>query len=102
MITVYGSKICIDCRNFLGIMGKRQLEDKFQLVNITGDVQLLKKFLTLRDHEPAFAPCRTGADSSVGIPAFVKEDGTITLDVDEALAWLGQPPVRDEEILEKR
>lgn len=102
MITVYGSKICIDCRNFLGVMEKRHLEDKFQLVNITGDVQLLKKFLTLRDHEAAFVPCRMGRASSVGIPAFVKEDGTITLDVDEALAWLGQPPVRDEEILEKR
>ena len=101
MITVYGSKICIDCRNFLGVMVKRHLEDKFQLVNISGDVKLLKKFLTLRDHEAAFAPCRTGITSSVGIPAFVKEDGTITLDVDEALAWLGEEPVKEEEILEK-
>ena len=102
MITVYGSKICIDCRNFLGVMVKRHLEDKFQLVNITGDVQLLKKFLTLRDHETAFIPCRTGIQSSVGIPAFVRDDGAMTLDVDEAMAWLGEPPVKEEELLEKR
>jgi hypothetical protein len=38
----------------------------------------------------------------IGIPLFVREDGAKTLDIDEALSWIGQPPVEDDEIAEKR
>ena len=33
---------------------------------------------------------------------FVREDGRKTFDIDEALSWIGQPPVREEEIVEHR
>ena len=38
----------------------------------------------------------------IGVPLFVREDGAKTLDLDEALGWLGQPPGRAEEIVEHR
>ena len=36
----------------------------------------------------------------IGIPLFVHEDGRMTLELDEALAWLGQEPARAEELPE--
>ena len=38
----------------------------------------------------------------IGIPLFVREDGAKTFDFDEAFAWIGQPPVDPDEIVEKR
>ena len=103
MILFYGSKICIDCRNTLAILKARKLEDQFRFIDMTANTDNMKAFLTLRDREAAFAPAREGENgrSFIGIPAFVKEDGKVTLDLDEALDWLGQPPVREEEIVEK-
>lgn len=103
MIILYGSTICIDCRNTLAVLKSRGIEDQFNWVDITANTTNLKAFLTLRDRKPEFATVRAGADdtSFIGIPAFVKEDGTITLDLNEVLGWLGQPPVKDEEIVEK-
>lgn len=103
MVLFYGSKICIDCRNTLVVLKARNLEEQFRFVDMTADTTNMKAFLTLRDREPVFAPVRQGENgqSFIGIPAFVREDGKVTLDLDEALGWLGQPPVREEEILEK-
>ena len=103
MILFYGSEICIDCRNTLAILKARKLEDQFRFIDMTDNTDNMKAFLTLRDREAAFAPAREGENgrSFIGIPAFVKEDGKVTLDLDEALGWLGQPPVREEEIVEK-
>ena len=61
MITMYGSRICIDCRNFLALMASRKLEKEFQLVDITENTTNMKRFLTLRDHQPVFAGVRTGS-----------------------------------------
>ena len=104
MITFYGSKICIDCRNTLAILKARKLESQFQFVDITENTTNMKAFLTLRDQEDVFAAVREGENgqSFIGIPAFVREDGTITLNFDEALSWLGEPAVREEEIEEKK
>ena len=60
----------------------------------------LDEFLALRDHDPVFAPVRE--HGGIGIPLFVREDGRKTFDIDEALSWIGQPPVREEEIVEHR
>lgn len=32
----------------------------------------------------------------IGIPFFVNEDGRETFDIDEALSWIGQKPVKEE------
>lgn len=95
---VYGTPICIDCRNYRAIQKSRGFAADY--VDITENTANLKEFLTIRDHDPLFAPQRE--KGGIGIPLFVREDGAKTFDLDEALAWIGQPPVREEEIVEHR
>ena len=95
---VYGTHLCIDCRNYQAIQASRGFEAEF--IDITADTANLKEFLALRDHDPVFAPVRE--HGGIGIPLFVREDGRKTFDIDEALSWIGQPPVREEEIVEHR
>lgn len=90
---VYGSETCIDCRNYLTIQKMRGFESEF--IDITADTGNLKEFLRLRDTHPIFEPVRE--HSGIGIPFFVNEDGKETFDLDEALAWLGQEPVGEDE-----
>lgn len=85
---VYGSSICPECREFKALMAERGFEADY--VEITENVMNMREFLRLRDHEAAFAPVRE--KGAIGIPAFIREDGEITLSMNEALAWLGQPP----------
>ena len=94
---VYGTDICIDCRNFKRINESRNLG--LEYIDITGDTAKLKEFLALRDHCGAFDACRQRG--GIGIPCFVEGD-RVTLDMDEAFSWIGQPPVRSDEILEHR
>lgn len=93
---VYGAEICIDCRNYKAIQKARGFEAEY--IEITEDTTKLKEFLQIRDTEPIFDEVR--ARSGIGIPLFVNEDGTKTFNIDEALAWIGQEPVKDEEIVE--
>ena len=51
---VYGSEICVDCRNFLAIQKARRFDCDF--IEITEDTGKLKEFLHLRDTEPIFEP----------------------------------------------
>lgn len=94
---VYGAQICIDCRNYRAIQKARGFEAEY--VEIIENTTNLKEFLAIRDNDPMFEAVR--ANGGIGIPLFVKEDGTKTLDINEALGWIGQPPVKDEEIVEQ-
>ena len=51
----------------------------------------LKEFLKLRDSEAVFVPCKERG--SVGVPAIVKEDGSIELDWEAILKEKGLPVV---------
>lgn len=93
MLKVYGSDICGDCRDFKAVMQERGFEVDY--VDITENVMNLKEFLKLRDSEAVFEAAKERG--GIGIPAFVKEDGECTLDLNTALAWIGQPPVEEEE-----
>ena len=90
---VYGSDICGDCREFKSLMQQRGFEVDY--VDITENVLNLKEFLKLRDTETAFDAAKERG--GIGIPAFVNEDGQCTIDLNTALAWIGQPPFEDEE-----
>jgi len=90
---VYGSDICGDCREFKSLMQQRGFEVDY--IDITENVLNLKEFLKLRDTEAAFDAAKERG--GIGIPAFVNEDGQCTIDLNTALAWIGQPPVEDEE-----
>lgn len=95
---VYGTDICIDCRNYKAIQKARGFEAEY--IDITENTANLKEFLSMRDNEHIFDKVRE--HSGIGIPLFVKEDGAKTFDIDEAMGWIGQPPVKDEEIAEHR
>lgn len=88
---VYGADICGDCREFKALMAQRGFTVDY--VDITENTANLRAFLQLRDQEAAFAPVKE--KGAIGIPAFVHEDGRVTLDLDEALGWIGQPPAED-------
>lgn len=91
---VYGSQICVDCRNYKAVQKKRGFEAEF--IEITENTENLKEFLQMRDTDPAFEPVKE--HSGIGIPFFVNEDGRKTFDINEALSWIGQAPVQDGEI----
>ena len=95
---VYGSDICIDCRNFKHINKLRDLN--LEYTNITADTTALREFLMLCDKNDIFKDCRE--NGGIGIPCFVSDDNKITLDIDEAFSWIDQPPIREDEILERR
>jgi len=95
---VYGAKICIDCRNYKAIQNARGFEAEF--FDITENTDNLKAFLTIRDTAPVFDEVK--AHSGVGIPLFINDNGDMTFDINEAMAWIGQPPIKDDEIVEHR
>ncbi|MBQ7896430.1 MAG: DUF4298 domain-containing protein [Oscillospiraceae bacterium] len=98
MFKVYGCQICINCRNYKAIQKSRGFEAEY--IDITESTENMKEFLTIRDTEPMYEPVRE--KHKIGIPLFVREDGLKTFDMDEAFSWIGQPPVREEEIVEKK
>ncbi|AGB28942.1 MULTISPECIES: hypothetical protein [Prevotellaceae] len=86
MIKMYGMKTCPYCSYV-----EKQVEGNpdFQLVDIGEHVKNLKEFLDLRDHHPAFEEARRIGD--VGIPCYVREDGSVTL----SSAEVGLEPMPD-------
>lgn len=92
MMKVYGSDICGDCRAFKALMEERGFEVDY--VDITAGVANLREFLQLRDASAEFDIVRQRG--GVGIPAFVSDDGAVTVDVNIALGWIGQPPVEED------
>ena len=80
MITIYGMPTCPYCDYVHEqIVGR---EDEFRYINIGENIRNMKKFMDLRDNDPAFAHSKEIGD--VGIPAFVFEDGHISLDPADA------------------
>ena len=75
MIKIYGMPSCPYCAYIEG-----QIKDNpnFVYVDIGKDVHDLHAFLELRDHNEAFLPYKAIGD--VGIPCFVLEDGSVTLE----------------------
>lgn len=57
-------------------------DDRYEVIDIGGHIRHLKEFLRLRDNHPVFSEVRKMGYA--GIPCFVLEDGTITLNPEEA------------------
>ena len=98
MFKVYGTDICIDCRNYKAIQKSRGFEAEY--IDIIENTTNLKEFLKIRDLDSVFVPVRE--HHGIGVPLFVREDGEKTFDMDVALSWIGQEPVKEEEIVERR
>ena len=81
-VIMYGTEICPDC-----VEAKAKLDIctdvRLDYRDITKSTATLKEFLSHRDHDEIFA--RIKNDGKIGIPFFILEDGTKTLDIYEFL-----------------
>lgn len=76
MIKIYGMPTCPYCDYIhKQIVGR---EDEFEYINIGENIRNMSAFTRLRDRNPIFENSKRIGD--VGIPAFVFEDGKVTLD----------------------
>ena len=81
MVKIFGSMLCKDCVECHQKLTEAGVE--FQFLDFADDLQNLKDFLRIRDTEQMFEPFR--GEGKIGIPCMIKEDGTITLDLDDLL-----------------
>ena len=74
MIKMFVMQTCPYCEYV-----EKQVEGnpEFQVIDIGKHIGNLKKFLDLRDSHPAFDEAKRIGD--VGVPYYVREDGTVTL-----------------------
>ena len=88
MIKIYGMPTCPYCDYIHEqIVGR---EDEFKYINIGENIRNMSAFTRLRDNDPVFDHCKETGD--VGIPAFVYEDGRVSLDpADFGLIEYGSP-----------
>jgi glutaredoxin-related protein len=78
MIKIYGMSTCPDCAYLYD-----QIEGRdYEMIDIGTHVKLLKEFLKIRDNSPIFDECKE--KGYAGIPCFVLEDGTVTLEAEAA------------------
>jgi glutaredoxin-related protein len=65
-------------------------EDEFEYINIGEHIRYLSAFMRLRDNDPVFDRMKRIGD--VGVPAFVLEDGRVSIDpADAGLIEYGSP-----------
>lgn len=79
MIKIYGMPSCPDCEYVHHQIENRS--DEFESIDICEHVKNLKEFMHLRDNNPVFDEAKE--NGWLGIPCFVKEDGTVTLTAEE-------------------
>ena len=81
MLKIYGSMLCKDCVECVDDLKKANVE--FEFLDFADSLLHLKEFLKIRDGSELFDPVRERG--SIGIPAILLEDGTISLDWQEFL-----------------
>ena len=80
MIKIYGMPTCPYCDYvYEQIKGR---ESEFEYINIGENIRNMSAFMRLRDTNPVFD--RLKAIGDVGIPAFVFEDGRVSVDPADA------------------
>jgi glutaredoxin-related protein len=81
---MYGAPICPGC-----VAAKAEIEGRHDVEldyrNITESTSLMKEFLAFRDHDDLFK--EVIESGRIGIPFFIKEDGTKTFDLEEVLSY---------------
>lgn len=88
MIRMYGSPLCPDCVEAKANLNQYHMQ--YEFIDITSAIPKLREFLNLRDHNPAFDAVKE--NGSVGIPAIVKEDGSVTTDWKSVVREAGYKP----------
>ena len=74
MTKIYVMESCPDCTQAKQLYGENP---DYAIIDIGKQARNLKEFLVLRDNHPAFAKVRERG--TIGIPCFVKEDGTVII-----------------------
>ncbi|OOM72953.1 glutaredoxin [Clostridium sp. BL-8] len=77
-ITMYGTAICPDCVEAKVILEKHK-DIELDYKNIIESTKMLKEFLSYRDNDKMFI--NVVKEGKIGIPFFILEDGTKTLDI---------------------
>ena len=80
-VTVIGSHLCPDTLYALNRLSEARVEIDFR--NLSASLSDLKVYLALRQDSSVYADVRE--NGGIGIPAFVLEDGTVTLDLGDVL-----------------
>lgn len=80
-ITVVGSHLCPDTLYALNELRGKNIEVDFK--NLSASLPDLKEYLALRDGLEIYSEIRNMG--GIGIPCFILEDGTKTLDLNEVL-----------------
>lgn len=78
MTRIYVMATCPDC---IQIKEQAKHDSNYELIDIGEHVKNLKEFLRLRDSHPAFEEVKRAG--SIGIPCFVREDGSVSFSVDD-------------------
>ena len=86
MVKFYGSHICSGCREAKALFAEKNFEG-FEFIEITESTDNLRAFLQLRDHREELRQAREAG--MIGIPCFVREDGSITLEAADVLKEAG-------------
>lgn len=77
----YGTGLCPDCVEAEKLLSEKQIGCEY--VDITASTANLKEFLKLRDHRTEFYEIKE--EGLIGIPCFLREDGSLTFDPQELL-----------------
>ena len=80
-VTVIGSHLCPDTLYALNRLVETKADIDFK--NLSASLPDLKAYLALRESSPVFDGLK--ARGSLGIPCFVLEDGTVTLELEKVL-----------------
>ena len=81
-VTVIGSHLCPDTLYALNKLVEAKADITFQ--NLSASLPDLKAYLALRESSPLYESVRK--NGGIGIPAFVLEDGTVTLELEQVLS----------------
>ncbi len=93
MFIIYGSPMCPDCRECTANFDAHHVPYEYRDIN--ENLRNLKELLALRDKLPVFDPCKE--IGAIGIPAIVREDGSVFLDWERYLTDQGLSIVYKEE-----
>ena len=80
-VTVIGSHLCPD--TLYAIQKLKEADADLSFVNISAALADLKTFLAIRESNALYDEVRK--NGGIGIPLFVLEDGTRTLDLEKVL-----------------
>jgi glutaredoxin-related protein len=81
MITMLGNRICKDCVAAMEVIDRERLPITFH--DMSTVIDYLKEFLTVRSQNPeVFKEAKE--NNGIGIPVFILDDGTVTMDCEAA------------------